>query len=99
MWLNEKEGPIIGPFKKTIEEHESSKWLFVLDDDSILEVGLDGEYESDNGLDEDEEGYEEYFALLFVVLAVIRDNSNLHKVDELIEINYHNIPKEYKLAK
>lgn len=99
MWLNEKEGQIIGPFKKAIEEHESEKWIFELNDNSILEVALDGEYESDNDLDVGEEGYEEYFAMLFIVLNVINDDSNTHFVGELIEINYQNLPKSFNLKK
>lgn len=99
MWLNEKEGQIIGPFKKIIEEHENEKWIFEFNENLILEVAINGEYESDNGLDIKAEGYEQYFAMLFVVLSVIKDDSNAHFAGELIEVNYHNLPKSFELKK
>ena len=40
-------------------------------------------YESDNGLEDEEEGYEEYNAIAFLNIAT----------DELFEINYLNLPK------
>lgn len=47
-----------------------------------VETVYDTDYESDNGLDEDEEGYEEYHCILFKRI------SDGH----LIEVNYHQIP-------
>ena len=40
-------------------------------------------YESDNGLEDDEEGYEEYNAIAFLNI----------ETNELFEINYLNLPK------
>lgn len=96
MWLNNFEEAIIGPFKTAIEEFKNDKWIFKIDDGVTLEVRLDGEYESDNGLDYEEDGYEEFFAMSFVVTKIIEDNANLYNEGDLIEINYHNIPISYK---
>lgn len=48
----------------------------------FVEALYDTDFESDNGLDEDEDGYEEFQCILF---KRISDGS-------LFEVNYHKIP-------
>ena len=64
--------------------HLNENGLYELFDNNgrSVEAVYDTDYESDNGLDEDEEGYEEYQCIVF---KRISDGS-------LFEINYHDIP-------
>ena len=52
-------------------------------DDKTISAKYDTMYETDNGLEEDEEGYEEYNAIAFLNL----------ETGELFEVNYLNLPK------
>ena len=65
-----------------VHKHSSSKYLLYDNSGKHVETTYDTDYESDNGLEEDEDGYEEYQCILF---RRIPDGA-------LIELNYHNIP-------
>lgn len=54
-------------------------------------------YETENGLDEDEKGYEEYYACAMQIEKIISkgEDENLEE-GQLIEINYHNYPVSIK---
>ena len=56
---------------------------------------MDTCYESDNGLEEDDEQYQEYYACAMEIIKVIKDTTPEKKYKErmLIEINYLNYPK------
>lgn len=64
--------------------HENENALYVLYDNNnqCVEAVYETDYESDNGLEEGEEGYEEYQCIVF---KQISDGS-------LFEVNYHEIP-------
>ena len=65
-----------------VHTHENSTYKLFDNNNHYVEALYDTDYESDNGLDEDEEGFEEYQCIVFKRT----DNGNL------FEINYHNIP-------
>ncbi|MCF0229739.1 MAG: hypothetical protein HUJ76_08640 [Parasporobacterium sp.] len=62
--------------------HSNGKYTLFDNMGKSVEAVYDTDYESDNGLDEDEEGYEEYQCIAF---KCISDGS-------LFEVNYHQIP-------
>ena len=62
--------------------HANGKYVLYDNAGKSVEAVYDTDYESDNGLDEDEEGYEEYQCIAF---KRISDGS-------LFEVNYHQIP-------
>ena len=62
--------------------HINGKYTLYDHEGRSVEAVYDTDYESDNGLDEDEEGYEEYQCIAF---KRISDGT-------LFEVNYHQIP-------
>ncbi len=65
-----------------VSEHPNDTYTFIYDDRKIM-VTFDCMYETDNGLDIGEDGYEEFNAIAFLDLAI----------NELFEVNYSNLPK------
>lgn len=67
---------------KYTHSHICGKYTLFDKDGKSVDAVYDTDYESDNGLDEDEEGYEEYHCIAF---RRISDGC-------LFEVNYHQIP-------
>lgn len=97
-WLNEYEGKIIGPFYDFVLKHTDKMFVFELNDGAVVKVKFDTEGESDNDLEPDEEGYEEYREAYFEIIKIIKDDTNTYSVGQLIAINYHCLPNSYELV-
>jgi len=85
---------------KAISKYQNGTKLIVEWAEELeLKVILDTIYESDNGLDDDEEGYKEFYACAVKVLSIIKNQSNKYEISEgrLIEISMENSPKSIKL--
>lgn len=65
-----------------VHAHRNGKYVLYDNNERFVEVVYDTDYESDNGLDEDEKEYEEYQCIAFKRI----DNGNL------LEVNYQQIP-------
>jgi hypothetical protein len=65
-----------------VHEHSEGTYCLYDNEGQFIEAVYDTDYESDNGMDEDEDGYEEFQCILF---RRISDGS-------LFEVNYHKIP-------
>ena len=81
--LNNFEKGAFSTLLRYFHQHPTSIYQLILKDGRMIKASYDTDYESDNGLEDDEEGYEEYHCIL---LKNIIDNS-------LFEINYHNFPE------
>lgn len=66
-----------------LHNHPRASYTLVLPSESV-DAEYETDFESDNGLDEDNPGYEEYQSIVFKR----KDNGIL------FEINYHNIPEQ-----
>lgn len=95
MFFSKEEEKIIGNLFKDISEEPHKVYILKFEDGSILEVEQDTCYETDNGLDEDDEQYQEYYACAMRIRNVIKDATieKRYKEHMLIEINYLNYPK------
>lgn len=62
--------------------HPNSKYTLFDNAGKSVEALYNTDYESDNGLDEDEEGYEEYQCIAFERISA----------GSMFEVNYHAIP-------
>ena len=67
---------------KYTHSHSNGKYVLYDNSGKSVEAVYDTDYESDNGLEEDEEGYEEYQCIAF---KRISDGT-------LFEVHYHQIP-------
>ena len=65
-----------------LHEHENAVYALSFAGEKILTY-YDTDFESDNGLDEDEQGYEEYHCIVF---KKVSDGT-------LFEVTYHNFPE------
>ena len=95
MFFSKQEEKIMGNLFKDISEEPHKVYTLKFVDGSIVEVKHDTCYETDNGLDEDDEQYQEYHACAMRIINVIKDASLEKKYREqmLIEINYLNYPQ------
>lgn len=67
---------------KYVHSHINGRYTLYDNEGKSVDAVYDTDYESDNGLDDDEEGYEEYHSIAF---KRISDGT-------LFEVNYHQIP-------
>lgn len=76
-----------------INKYPNGEIMVIYDRNGAVWNGkLDTIYESDNGLDDGESGYEEYHACLFKVIDVIKPGKNSIKVNDWVEISRLNPP-------
>ncbi len=95
MWLNDKEERIYGPFAQYIEENIDKRFRFTYSSGLELVVEYETEYESENGLDINDDGYEEYWEMAFKIIEVVNDDTNLYEVGGYILVNYLSIPMKF----
>ena len=95
MFFSKQEEKIIGNLFKDISEEPHKIYILEFNDGSILKAQMDTCYESDNGLEEDDEQYQEYYSCAMEIIKVIKATTPEKKYKErmLIEINYLNYPK------
>ncbi len=67
---------------KYAHSHVNGKYTFYDSQGKSVDAVYDTDYESDNGLELDEEGYEEYHCMAFKNISS----------GYLFEVNYHQIP-------
>ncbi len=78
----------------SISDNVNQKYVLTYSDGNVIEAQVDTCYETDNGLEADDPEYEEYYACAMKIVKIIADKSKTLKEDSLIEINYHNYPRQ-----
>lgn len=96
MFFSDEEKQIMEKLFITIHNNKDEIYILTFSNGDIIEAVVDTCYETDNGLDDNDRNYEEYHACAMRILKVIIDKSNTLKEGKLIEINYHNSPKEIR---
>ena len=95
MYFNEVEDKLIAPFMRYFNRHSKEKVFLEWNDGTKIYTRMDTAGESQNGFDEDEEGFEEYFACAMETLEIVAIGKApvwKFEVGGLFEINYHNFP-------
>lgn len=85
---------------KAISQYPNGTKLSVEWDNGLeLNVKIDTIYESNNGIADDEEGYQEFYACAVEIISIIKNQNNKDGISEgrLIEISIENSPKSIKL--
>ena len=95
MYFNETEDKLIAPFMHYFNRHSKEKVMLEWNDGTRLVTRLDTAYDSTNDLNEDEEGFEEYFACIMETVEIVSIGTAPvwnFEVGGLFEITYHNFP-------
>ena len=91
--FNKSEEKNILPFLVFRNNSKIKDYIFEYSDNTVIKVIYDTDFESDNGLDLDEEGYEEYWAIAFELKEIVKEGNSVPcKIGELFEVNYKNFP-------
>ncbi|MDD6795987.1 MAG: hypothetical protein PUE01_11365 [Clostridiaceae bacterium] len=90
MFFSKKEERMMAPLFKEISKNPLGIFKMKFEDNSIIVAKVDTCYETDNGLDEDDEKYEEYNACAMRIEAIIESGENVSKyrIGGLVETNY-----------
>lgn len=96
MFFSDNERRIMENLFLSINDNVTQIYILTYSEGDIIEAQVDTCYETDNGLDEDDPAYEEYYACAMKIVKIIVDKNQKFKEGSLIEINYHNYPKHIK---
>lgn len=93
MFLNGNEEKLMGTLMDFDRKHQGVVYSIQYTDGTEIKAIYDTDFESDNGLDLDEEGYEEYWGVAFELKEIVKEGNSVPcKVGELFEVNYKNFP-------
>lgn len=96
MFFSKEEKQIMEKLFLTINKNLSQIYIITFSDGNVIEAQVDTCYETDNGLDNDDPNYEEYFGCAMKIIKIVVDKNTTLKEGDLIEINYHNYPQQIK---
>lgn len=96
MFYSDKERQIMQRLFRAVNHNIIQIYVITFSDGDVVEARADTCFETDNGLDEADPGYEEYYACAMEIVKIIENKSNTLEEGKLIEINYHNYPQQIK---
>ncbi len=99
MFFSDNERQIMENLFLSINNNSSQIYSLTYSNGDVIEVQVDTCYETDNGLEEDDQNYEEYHACAVKIVKIVVDKSKNFKEGNLIEINYHTYPQQIKDSK
>lgn len=96
MFFSNEEEKVMGNLLTDISKEPHKEYVLKYQDGSILDVQQETCYETDNGLDQCDKKYLEYYSCAMRIKKVINDKTTEQKYKEktLIEINYINYPEQ-----
>lgn len=94
MFFSNEERRIMEKLFMSINENADQVYILEYPNGDKVEAQADTCYETDNGLEIGDSGYEEYHACAMRIVKVIEDKNGSFKEGSLIEINYHTYPQQ-----
>lgn len=80
----------------SINNNANQIYILTYSNGDVVEAKVDTCYETDNGLEDNDPNYEEYYACAMKITKIIVDKKRNLQEGSLIEINYHNYPQQIK---
>ena len=99
MFLNEKEGTIIGSFLKNLEKFDVEEITLVWSGVGTIVARFDTCFEDENEFEENETEYEEFTTCVFEAICISGNPPTLITEDKLFCVNYHNFPDRIMVGK
>lgn len=94
LYLNKNEEKIIGVFIDVEDRYVQTNLILVWMDGSKIIAKYDSFIEDENGLELDDENYEEFWSFVFEKIAIYGNPPIEVTEDNYFTINYHNFPKD-----
>lgn len=94
MFFSNEERRIMEKLFMSINENADQVYILEYPNGDKVEAQVDTCYETDNGLEIEDSDYEEYHACAMRIVKVIEDKNGSFKEGRLIEIHYHNYPRQ-----
>ena len=92
MYLNDKEGIIIGRFMDKSDEYEGKILTLKWKDGSLIQGIYDSYMEDETDCDLDDKNYEEFWSFIFSAVDLKGEPPVFITEDDFFCINYHNFP-------
>lgn len=99
MFFSEKEKEKMQPLFLSMNQNDNEIYTIAFSNGDVATAKIDTCYETDNGLEEEDIDFEEYYACALEIIEVLTNVSNTLEKGILIEVNYRNYPQEIKNSK
>ena len=92
MFLNEKEGTIIGKFLKNLDKFDIEEMTLVWSEGETITARFDTCFEDENEFEETDTRYEEFTTFVFETICISGKPPVFITEDNFFCVNYHNFP-------
>ena len=92
MFLNEKEGTVIGKFLKNLDKYDTEEMTLVWSGDATLTAKFDTCFEDENEFEETDTRYEEFTTFVFEAICISGNPPVFITKDNFFCVNYQNFP-------
>lgn len=99
MFLNEKEGTIIGNFLKNLDKFDIEEMTLVWSEGETITARFDTCFEDENEFEENETDYEEFTTFVFEAICISGNPPVFITEDKFFCVNYHNFPDKIMVGK
>lgn len=97
MFFSKEEERVMKGFFSDLAKSIRESFILEFKDGTVIEAKVDTCYETDNGLDDDDVDYQEYYACAMRIKKIISEKEDdYYKVGNLIEISNLNYPSKIK---
>lgn len=99
MFLNEKEGTLIGKFLKNLDKYDAEEMTLVWSGGATITARFDTCFEDENEFEETDTRYEEFTTFVFETICISGNPPVFITEDNFFCVNYHNFPDKIMVGK